>query len=113
MTEGGMTDAALAARVAPSRAHRVMAVWYRHFRVYSGNFISNVTPAILEPLFLLLSVGVGLGQFVDVKFNGLEYREFMAAGTLAMTALYTASFESTYGTYVRMTFQKTYAAMLA
>jgi lipooligosaccharide transport system permease protein len=92
---------------------RVLAVWSRHARVYSGNLVSNVTPALLEPVFLLLTVGLGLGKFVDVEFAGLPYPKYLAAGVLGTTALYTASFESTYGTYVRMTFQRTYAAMLA
>lgn len=108
-----MRDDAATRRPVPAVASRVLSVWSRHARVYSGNLVSNVTPALLEPIFLLLTVGLGLGKFVDVEFAGLPYSRYLAAGVLATTALYTASFESTYGTYVRMTFQRTYAAMLA
>lgn len=98
---------------APSRAARIGSVWSRHVRVYCGTFISNVTPALLEPLFLMFAVGLGVGRFVEAKFSGLTYPQFMAAGIVAVTPMWTGSFESTYGTYVRMTFQRSYAAMLA
>lgn len=100
-------------RATPSPAARLRAVWVRHAKVYAGTFISNVTPAVFEPLFFMAAIGLGLGKFVTVEFQGVPYREFMAPGVLAMTALYTASFEATYGTFVRMRYQRTYDAMLA
>jgi lipooligosaccharide transport system permease protein len=48
-----------------------------------------------------------------VEFNGLEFAAFMAPGILAMTSVYTASFEATYGTFVRSRYQQTYDAMRA
>jgi lipooligosaccharide transport system permease protein len=98
---------------APSLFTRLHAVWYRHYRVYFKNFIANATPAVLEPLFFQLAVGFGVGRYMETKFNGMEYGEFMTPGILGMTALYTASFEATHATYVRMQYQKTYDAMLA
>ncbi len=96
----------------PSTATRVAAVWRRHARVYADSFVANATPAVLEPLFLLLAVGVGVGRYIDAEFNGLPYREFMAAGILGMTAVYTAAFESTHATFVRMRYQRAYDSML-
>ncbi|MCG3136051.1 MAG: hypothetical protein HMLKMBBP_03846 [Planctomycetes bacterium] len=97
----------------PSPGARLRAVWTRHAKVYGGTFVSNVTPAVFEPLFFMAAVGLGLGKFITAEFQGLPYVEFMCPGVLAMTALYTASFEATYGTFVRMKFQRTYDAMLA
>jgi len=100
----------------PTLAQRVMAVWYRHYRVYFKNFFANATPAVLEPLFFQFAIGFGIGRYLDAgqqRFNGLPYAEFMAPGILGMTALYTASFEATHGTFVRMQYQKTYDAMLS
>ena len=98
---------------APSRARRVAAVWYRHYRVYRENLVANATPAVFEPMFLLLAVGLGLGRFVRAEFNGLDYASFMAPGILGMTSVYTAAFEATYGTLVRLRYQDTYEAMRA
>lgn len=98
----------------PTRIKRVFAVWYRHFRVYNTSFFANATPAILEPVFFQLAVGFGIGRYLSNRdFNGLNYATFMAPGILGMTALYTASFEATHATFVRMRYQKTYSAMLA
>jgi lipooligosaccharide transport system permease protein len=99
--------------VTPTRLQRICAVWYRHFRVYNTSFFANATPAVLEPLFFQLAVGFGVGRYLGQKFNGLEYAAFMAPGILGMTALYTAAFEATHATFVRMRYQKTYSAMLA
>ena len=38
---------------------------------------------------------------------------FMGPGALAMTAMFTSSYETTYGTFVRHVYQKTYDGMLA
>ena len=80
---------------APSVATRLLSVWMRHARVYSDSLFANATPAVLEPLFLLLAVGIGVGRYIEAEFNDLPYQEFMSAGILGMTALYTAAFEAT------------------
>src|SRR5437773_2274615 len=82
-------------------------------RVYSRTFLSNATPAVLEPLLFLLSVGIGVGKHVATRFNDLPYDAYMAPGILASATLYTAAFEATYGTFIRHRFQGTYEAMLA
>ncbi|MBI3828721.1 MAG: ABC transporter permease [Planctomycetes bacterium] len=103
-----------AAPRAPAGFKRVYAVWFRHFRVYSNFFFANATPAIFEPLFLMLAVGLGVGNYIKQTFNGgLDYASFMAPGILAMTSLYTAAFEASYGTFIRYMYQKTYHGMLA
>lgn len=100
---------------APSRAARILAVWFRHYRVYSNFLLANATPAIFEPVFFMLAVGWGVGRYLGAQtFNqGQSYAEFMAPGILGMTALYTAAFEATHATFVRYKYQKTYDAMLA
>ncbi|MFC1706004.1 ABC transporter permease [Planctomycetota bacterium] len=100
-------------RRAPGVLLRVASVWFRHFRVYSDTFLANATPAVLEPVLLLLAVGVGVGQYLERSFLGLDYAAFMAPGILGMTSLYTAAFETTYGTFVRLRYQQTYEAMRA
>lgn len=99
---------------APSGPARVYSVWFRHYRVYANFFIANATPAVFEPLFLLLAVGLGVGRYIHQTFNGgLDYASFMAPGILGMTALYTAAFEASYGTFIRYMYMKTYHGMLS
>ena len=108
-----MTADAVLRRAPPTRAHRVLSVWRRHALVYSRSFVSNATPAVFEPLLLLLSVGLGVGKHIPTQFNDLPYDAYMAPGILASATLFTASWETTYGTFIRHRFQGTYEAMLA
>lgn len=100
-------------RLPPSRAARVHAVFLRHALVYGKSWISNATPAVFEPLLVLATVGLGVGRHVAVQFNGLPYDRYMAPGILATTAVFTAAYESTYGTFIRLRFRGTYDGMLA
>jgi lipooligosaccharide transport system permease protein len=96
----------------PRLLARIGSVWYRHFRVYTRNFISNAFPPFLEPLFFLLAIGVGLGTFIT-RMEGLSYFQFLASGILLPPAMYTAAFECTFGTFIRLEFEKVYDGMIA
>lgn len=96
----------------PSRLKRLYSVWYRHFRVYTRSLFSNGLPPFIEPLFFLAGIGLGLGKFVGL-INGVSYIEFLAAGIIIPSAMYTAAFECTFGTFIRLDFDKVYDGMLA
>ncbi|MBN1699934.1 MAG: ABC transporter permease [Spirochaetales bacterium] len=96
----------------PSFPARCFSVWYRHFRVYTRHLLSNGLPPFLEPLFFLLAIGVGLGLYID-NMQGLPYFQFLASGIIIPPAMYTAAFETTFGTFIRMEFEKVYDGMLA
>ena len=66
---------------------------------------------LLAPFNLLASLGMGLSGFVG-QIDGMSYAQFLAPGMIATTALFTAFFESSYGFYVRMTFESVFKAML-
>jgi lipooligosaccharide transport system permease protein len=88
-------------------------VWYRHVRVYCKTLLANATPPVLEPLFFFVAIAYGLGGFVPTSgFDGLPYRSYVAAGMVVSSAMFTGVFETMYGTFVRLVYQKTYAAML-
>lgn len=96
----------------PSLVWRLFAVWARHWRVYSSTLVANALPAFVEPVLFLVAVGLGLGQFVTVEFDGVPFAAFMGPGVLAMTAMYTSFFETTFGAYVRHEYQNVYTGML-
>jgi lipooligosaccharide transport system permease protein len=103
--------------VTSSRAHppftrRVLAVWYRHYRVYTRNLISNGLPPFLEPLIFLAGIGLGMGKYVTTMEN-LPYIVFLATGLPITAAMFTAAFECTFGTFIRLEFDKVYDGMLA
>jgi len=91
----------------------LFGVWYRHVRVYCQTFLANATPPILEPLFFFTAIAIGLGSYMSKGlFDGLPYPTYVASGLLVASAMFTAVFETTYNTFVRLIYQKTYDAML-
>lgn len=95
---------------------RSWRVWQRNFDVYKATWKVNFIPPLLEPLLYLLAFGVGLGNFVkDVAFDGvsISYLKFIAPGLIASAIMNHGFFETTYASFVRMYFQKTFDAILS
>ncbi len=95
----------------PTYINRVISVWMRHRKCYFKNLLANGFPPFLEPLFFLAAIGIGLGKHID-DIMGIKYSKYVASGLLASTAMFTATFELTYGTFIRMHYEKIYYAML-
>ena len=72
---------------------------------------------VAEPLFYLLSVGVGLGALVGTVVGPdgqpVPYREFVAPGLLAVSALNGAMYDSTFNVFFRLKYAKLYDSVLA
>jgi len=96
----------------PTFFHRIFSVWYRHVLVYTRNLISNGLPPFMEPLIFLAGVGIGLGKFIGTMEN-LPYLEFLATALLVTSAMFTSAFECSYGTFIRLEFDKVYDGMLS
>lgn len=87
------------------------AVWQRNAAMYARTWKQNLLPNFFEPIFYLVSVGVGVGAYVQTM-GGLRYIEFLVPGLVCVAAMNGASFESTYNFYIRLSFEKSYDAML-
>ena len=81
-------------------------------RVYTRNLISNGLPPFLEPIIFLVGIGLGLGRYI-AKMDDLPYLVFLATALPATSAMFTAAYECTFGTFVRLQFQKAYDGMVA
>jgi lipooligosaccharide transport system permease protein len=91
-------------------------VWRRNFTVYRKIWLISFLPPILEPLFYLFAFGAGLGTLVGVVlYAGAEisYGAYIAPALIAVNIMYSAFFENTFASFVRMYYQKTFDAMLA
>jgi lipooligosaccharide transport system permease protein len=88
----------------------------RNLRAYGHSWLLIVS-GIGEPLFYLLSLGVGLGPLVGhVAGPGgtpVPYREFVAPGLLAVSAMNGAIYDSTFNVFFKIKYVKLYEAMLA
>jgi lipooligosaccharide transport system permease protein len=88
----------------------------RHARLYRRMWLILVAGA-LEPLFYMLSVGFGIGGLIGTVTGPagqpVPYREFVAPGLLAVSALNGALNDSTFNIFGRLKFDKLYDAVLA
>ncbi|MHB8244866.1 MAG: ABC transporter permease [Acidimicrobiales bacterium] len=69
-----------------------------------------------EPLFYLLSIGLGLNHLVgQIRLGGrpLVYAAYVAPGLLASSAMNGALFDSTFNIFFKLKIAKTYDAVLA
>jgi lipooligosaccharide transport system permease protein len=87
----------------------------RHARLYRRMWLIVVAGAA-EPLFYMLSVGVGIGGLIGTVTGPggqpVPYREFVAPGLLAVSALNGALNDSTFNIFGRLKFDKLYDAVL-
>lgn len=88
------------------------AMVQRNRDVYLKTWKTNMLPPLLEPLLFVVALGYGLGYFVR-EVEGVSYAQFIAPAILCITMMQTAFFETTYGSFVRMWFQKTWDAVTA
>jgi lipooligosaccharide transport system permease protein len=95
---------------------RFLSVWKRNLVVYKKIWKVNFLTPLFEPLFYILAFGLGFSGLIDkVHYDGvnLSYTQFIAPALIATAIMWNAFFETTYGSFVRMYFQKTFDGMLA
>jgi lipooligosaccharide transport system permease protein len=117
-TETRLEQGAVALRITPlallgrRNAARVLE---RNILVYRRSWIFIIS-GFFEPLFYLLSIGVGLSHLVgpiSVQGKLVAYTAFVAPGLLASSAMNGAMLDSTFQVFMKLKIAKTYDAMLA
>jgi lipooligosaccharide transport system permease protein len=91
-------------------SYRSLRVWQRNRDVFFKLWHTEVPGFFAEPVLILLAMGVGLGTYVVL---GSSYLEFIAPGILAAYAMFSSASECTYGSFVRMKYQRTFDAIIA
>ena len=91
---------------------RFRHVWGRNLHVFLRTWKVSFLPPIFDSLFFLIALGYGLGQFVQ-EIGGVDYARFVAPAIVAIGIMNGAYYETTYGSFVRMYYQKTFDALIA
>jgi lipooligosaccharide transport system permease protein len=92
--------------------------WRRAPRVVERNAVvyRRIWPVLIsgffEPVFYLLSIGVGLGKLTG-PVDGVPYQDFVAPALLAVSAMNGAVYDSTMNIFWKIKYGRTYDAMLA
>ena len=109
----------LRARVLPSLflgGRRSTLLIERNLLVYR-HIWSVILSGFFEPVFYLLSIGVGIGELVgDIAGPGgrpIDYTAYVAPALLASSAMNGAVYESTMNIFFKLKFAKIYDAILA
>lgn len=118
-----MTNQGLLLRVAPPGVGRRLLgtggaryLVERNIRVYRNGWLVLVS-GTFEPVFYLLSVGVGVAQLVgDVELPGgklVSYTVFVAPAMMAASAMNGAVYDATFNLFFKLKYNKLYDAVLA
>ncbi len=83
----------------------------RNWMVYKKDLIANISPTVADPALIMVSLGFGLGGYLT-NVEGMSYMQYLAPGLVIATSLFTSFFESSYGFFVRMTYENVFKAML-
>jgi lipooligosaccharide transport system permease protein len=110
------------AALAPSRelllplwtnvSYRAVNVWRRNWDTYIVRWRSELWPPFVEGLLQLAAFGIGVGFYIQ-EIEGVSYLRFIAPAIVAVTAMFQAAFETSYGSFVRMELQRTFEAIVA
>jgi lipooligosaccharide transport system permease protein len=87
----------------------------RHARAYRHAWLV-LASGFFEPLFYLLSIGVGIGELVGtvrVAGHPVSFTSFVAPALLATSAMNGAIFDSTFNIFFRLKYAKLYDSVLA
>jgi lipooligosaccharide transport system permease protein len=99
-------------RYAPPRlSWRMVPVIRRHLLVWRKLALPSVLANIADPLITLVAFGYGLGALLR-EIDGVPYITYLAAGSVCMSTMMAASFESLYSAFSRMHVQRTWDSQL-
>ena len=95
---------------------RFYPVWYRNWIVYRRTWKVSFLPPFLEPILYIAAFGFGLGSLIDsITYQGLKlsYVGFIAPALIAVSIMNSSFFETTYSSFVRMYYLKTFDATMS
>ena len=96
---------------APRITPRFWPVVLRNLLVWKKLAVPSVVGNIAEPLITLVAFGYGLGALIG-RIDGRPYIEYLASGSVTVSAVLAATFEALYSAYSRMQVQKTWESIL-
>lgn len=84
------------------RTRSVTAIWLRHAIALARVWRVATTWFLVEPAFILLAAGLGIGHLVGEAAGNVHYAEFVAPGIVMGQAMFHAIFESSWSAFQRI-----------
>jgi lipooligosaccharide transport system permease protein len=95
----------------PWPTRRLLPVIRRHALVWRKLAAPSLLANVADPLITLVAFGYGLGALLR-EIDGVPYITFLAAGSICMSTMMAASFESLYSAFSRMHVQRTWESQM-
>jgi lipooligosaccharide transport system permease protein len=95
----------------PAVSLRFAPVWRRNLLVWRKLAIPSILGNLADPMIYMLGLGYGLGSFLP-QVEGVPYISFLAAGTVCLSTMNSATFEAMYSAFSRMHVQRTWDAIM-
>jgi lipooligosaccharide transport system permease protein len=95
----------------PHLTRRFWPVVMRNLLVWKKLAGASIIGNIAEPLITLVAFGYGVGSLIG-PIDGMPYIQYLASGSVAVSAALAATFEALYSAYSRMAVQKTWDSIL-
>lgn len=96
-------------------SRRSLRIFERNLAVYRSQWLM-LASGFFEPLFYLLSIGIGLNHLVGplvVNGRSVSYASFVAPGMLATTSMNGAVIDTIFNTFFRLKISRSYEAVLS
>ncbi|MCX6354980.1 MAG: ABC transporter permease [Candidatus Aureabacteria bacterium] len=90
---------------------RFSRVWHRNFDVFVKYMYVSLIGNLGDPILYLVAMGFGLGTFLGT-IEGVSYVQFLAPGIIVSAAMFAATYECTYMSFLKMIHLKTYDAII-
>ncbi|HEY0878511.1 MAG TPA: ABC transporter permease [Zeimonas sp.] len=95
----------------PRFSLRFVPVFRRNLLVWRKLAFASIIGNIADPLIILVAFGYGLGSLLE-RVGGVPYIVFLAAGSMCMSTMMAASFESLYSAFSRLHVQRTWESWM-
>lgn len=92
----------------------IWLVWKRYFAVFRKSWVYGLTVTFVEPLLIVFAFGFGMNAMVgsiEVHGEPMSYRSFVLAGIAGQAVLLQGYFEGSYGSFIRMYYQRIFQAI--
>jgi lipooligosaccharide transport system permease protein len=101
--------------VPPGGVQAALLVMEHFWTWYRRNWRATAVSSVVQPLLMLVSFGVGLGQLVPASAatGGVEYLVYLAPGLLGAAAVQIAASEASYPVFSAFKWSRIYHAMSA
>jgi lipooligosaccharide transport system permease protein len=93
-------------------SYRIYYVFLRNIVSYKRFILPTFIVSLGQPLFYLLSFGVGMGAYMGYM-GGQPYLNFLVPGVLISSVMMASTFECLYDTFVKMVHQNLYDSLIA